>query len=48
MQTFCNFNKGINGCFYGSGGIAPKEQNASGFRLLAVDSSAREKALEGD
>lgn len=27
--------------YYGSGGIATKEQNASGFRLLAVDSKAR-------
>src|SRR5688572_26779829 len=26
---------------YGSGGIATKEKNASGFRLLAVDSSKR-------
>jgi len=28
-------------CYYGSGGTATQEQNASGFRLLAVDSSAR-------
>jgi len=27
--------------YYGSGGIATQEQNASGFRLLAVDYSAR-------
>ncbi|MCU7548339.1 GNAT family N-acetyltransferase [Chitinophagaceae bacterium LB-8] len=27
--------------YYGSGGIATKEQNAAGFRLLAVDPSAR-------
>jgi ribosomal protein S18 acetylase RimI-like enzyme len=27
--------------YYGSGGAATKEQNAAGFRLLAVDSSAR-------
>jgi GNAT superfamily N-acetyltransferase len=27
--------------YYGSGGIATKEKNASGFRLLAVDPSAR-------
>ena len=27
--------------FYGSGGTATKEQNASGFRLLAVDPTAR-------
>jgi GNAT superfamily N-acetyltransferase len=27
--------------YYGSGGIATKEQNAAGFRLLAVDQSAR-------
>lgn len=27
--------------YYGSGGIATQEQNASGFRLLAVDFSVR-------
>ena len=27
--------------YYGSGGIAPTEKNASGFRLLAVDGAAR-------
>jgi GNAT superfamily N-acetyltransferase len=27
--------------YYGSGGTATKEKNASGFRLLAVDPSAR-------
>jgi GNAT superfamily N-acetyltransferase len=27
--------------YYGSGGIATKEQNASGFRLLAVNPSTR-------
>lgn len=27
--------------YYGSGGTATKEQNASGFRLLAVDTSTR-------
>ncbi len=31
--------------YYGSGGIAPQEKNASGFRLLAVDSSTRGKGL---
>jgi len=31
--------------YYGSGGIATKEQNASGFRLLAVDPLARGKGI---
>lgn len=31
--------------FYGSGGIAPNEPNAGGFRLLAVDPLARGKGL---
>jgi len=31
--------------FYGSGGTATKEQNASGFRLLAVDPSARGQGI---
>lgn len=31
--------------YYGSGGSATKEQNASGFRLLAVDPSARGKGI---
>jgi len=31
--------------FYGSGGIATKEKNASGFRLLAVDPEARGKGI---
>lgn len=31
--------------YYGSGGIATQEQNASGFRLLAVDSSARGQGI---
>ena len=31
--------------FYGSGGTATKEQNASGFRLLAVDPSTRGKGI---
>lgn len=31
--------------YYGSGGIAPQEKNASGFRLLAVDPAARGKGL---
>lgn len=30
---------------YGSGGIATKEQNASGFRLLAVDPLTRGKGI---
>ncbi|MFV8341976.1 GNAT family N-acetyltransferase [Flavobacterium sp. XS2P39] len=30
---------------YGSGGTATKEQNASGFRLLAVDSLSRGKGI---
>jgi predicted N-acetyltransferase YhbS len=30
---------------YGSGGIATKELNASGFRLLAVDTSVRGKGI---
>jgi len=29
--------------YYGSGGTATREQNASGFRLLAVDPLTREK-----
>jgi GNAT superfamily N-acetyltransferase len=31
--------------FYGSGGIATKEQNASGFRLLAVDLMTRGEGI---
>ncbi|HMJ48497.1 MAG TPA: GNAT family N-acetyltransferase [Ferruginibacter sp.] len=31
--------------FYGSGGTATKEQNASGFRLLAVDPAARGQSI---
>lgn len=31
--------------YYGSGGSATKEQNASGFRLLAVDPLARGKGI---
>jgi GNAT superfamily N-acetyltransferase len=31
--------------YYGSGGIATKEQNASGFRLLAVDPLTRGKGI---
>ncbi len=31
--------------FYGSGGTATKEHNASGFRLLAVDATARGKGV---
>jgi GNAT superfamily N-acetyltransferase len=31
--------------YYGSGGTAPKEKNAAGFRLLAVDGSARGKGI---
>ncbi|MEJ2193879.1 MAG: GNAT family N-acetyltransferase [Ignavibacteriaceae bacterium] len=31
--------------FYGSGGTATREQNASGFRLLAVDPSARGQGI---
>ncbi len=31
--------------YYGSGGTATKEQNAAGFRLLAVDHSARGKGI---
>lgn len=31
--------------FYGSGGTATKENNASGFRLLAVDSSTRGQGI---
>lgn len=31
--------------YYGSGGIAPKEQHAAGFRLLAVAHNARGKRL---
>ena len=31
--------------FYGSGGTATKEQNASGFRLLAVNPSARGQGI---
>lgn len=31
--------------YYGSGGIATKEKNAAGFRLLAVDPSARGKGV---
>ncbi|MCX2742020.1 GNAT family N-acetyltransferase [Pontibacter anaerobius] len=31
--------------YYGSGGIATKEQNAAGFRLLAVDSAARGQGI---
>lgn len=31
--------------YYGSGGTATKEQNASGFRLLAVDPSARGQGI---
>jgi GNAT superfamily N-acetyltransferase len=31
--------------YYGSGGIATQEQNACGFRLLAVDVSARGQGL---
>lgn len=31
--------------YYGSGGTATKEKNAAGFRLLAVDGSARGKGI---
>ncbi len=31
--------------YYGSGGIATKELNASGFRLLSVDASVRGKGI---
>jgi len=31
--------------FYGSGGTATREQNASGFRLLAVDPSVRGQGI---
>lgn len=31
--------------YYGSGGIATQEQNAAGFRLLAVDTNARGKGI---
>lgn len=31
--------------YYGSGGTATKEKNASGFRLLAVDSATRGKGI---
>ena len=31
--------------YYGSGGTATKERNAAGFRLLAVDPSARRKGV---
>ena len=31
--------------YYGSGGTATKELNSSGFRLLAVDSSARGQGI---
>ena len=31
--------------YYGSGGMASKEENASGFRLLAVDSAARGQGI---
>lgn len=31
--------------YYGSGGTATKEKNAAGFRLLAVDPSARGKGI---
>jgi GNAT superfamily N-acetyltransferase len=31
--------------YYGSGGTAPKEKNASGFRLLAVDPIARGQGI---
>ncbi len=31
--------------YYGSGGTAIREKNASGFRLLAVDPAARGQAL---
>jgi GNAT superfamily N-acetyltransferase len=31
--------------YYGSGGIATKEQNTSGFRLLAVDPMTRDKGI---
>lgn len=31
--------------YYGSGGTAPKEQNASGFRLLCVDPLARGRGI---
>lgn len=31
--------------YYGSGGTATKERNAAGFRLLAVDGSARGKGI---
>jgi GNAT superfamily N-acetyltransferase len=31
--------------YYGSGGTATKEQNAAGFRLLAVDPSIRGKGI---
>ena len=30
---------------YGSGGIAPQEQNTSGFRLLVVDTSTRRSGI---
>ncbi|KIA94503.1 acetyltransferase [Flavobacterium sp. KMS] len=31
--------------YYGSGGIATKEKNTSGFRLLAVDSMTRDQGI---
>ena len=31
--------------FYGSGGIAPNQKNAAGFRLLAVSNKARGKGI---
>ncbi|MBT8256458.1 MAG: GNAT family N-acetyltransferase [Bacteroidia bacterium] len=31
--------------YYGSGGIAPQQKNASGFRLLAIDPKFRGKGL---
>lgn len=31
--------------FYGSGGTAPKEKNAGGFRLLAVNTNARGQGI---
>jgi GNAT superfamily N-acetyltransferase len=33
--------------YYHSGGIAPKEKNASGFRLLVVDPTIRGKGIGG-
>lgn len=46
-------NKTINGAvvyfndmkYYGSGGIATQEQNAAGFRLLGVDTTAQGKGI---